>query len=36
VFSNRIVGYCIDSRMKSPSTTTALHSAVARRGEVAG
>lgn len=36
MFSNRIVGYSIDSRMKSRLATTALHSAVARRGEVAG
>ncbi len=36
VFSNRIVGYSIDSRMKSWLATTALSSAVARRGEVAG
>ena len=36
VFSNRIVGYSIDSRMKSRLATTALHSAVARRGQVAG
>ena len=36
VFSNRIVGYSIDSPMKSRLATTALHSAVARRGEVAG
>jgi putative transposase len=36
VFSNRIVGYSIDSRMKSRLATQALHSAVARRGEVAG
>ena len=36
VFSNRIVGYCIDSRMKSRLATTALHNAAARRGEVAG
>jgi putative transposase len=36
VFSNRIVGYSIDSRMKSRLATSALHSAVARRGEVAG
>ena len=36
VFSNRIVGYCMDSRMKSRLATTALHNAVARRGEVAG
>jgi len=35
-FSNRIVGYCMDSRMKSRLATTALHNAVARRGEVAG
>jgi putative transposase len=36
VFSDRIVGYCMDSRMKSRLATTALHNAVARRGEVAG
>jgi hypothetical protein len=36
VFSNRIVGYSIDSRMKSRLATQALTSAVARRGEVAG
>lgn len=36
VFSNRIVGYSIDSRMKSRLATQALHSAVARRGAVAG
>jgi putative transposase len=36
VFSNRIVGYSIDSRMKSRLATQALDSAVARRGEVAG
>lgn len=36
VFSNRIVGYSIDSRMKSRLATHALASAVARRGEVAG
>ncbi|AXN46764.1 Integrase core domain protein [Mycobacterium marinum] len=36
VFSNRIVGYSIDSRMKSRLATTALASAVARRGDVAG
>ena len=35
-FSNRIVGYCIGSRMKSRLATTALNNAVARRGEVAG
>src|SRR5215207_10021514 len=36
VFSNRIVGYCIDSRMKSRLATTALHNAAARRGEEGG
>lgn len=36
VFSNRIVGYSMDSRMKSRLAIQALHSAVARRGEVAG
>lgn len=36
VFSNRIVGYSIDSRMKSQLATQALASAVARRGDVAG
>jgi putative transposase len=36
VFSNRIVGYCMDSRMKSRLASTALSNAVARRGEVAG
>jgi len=36
VFSSRIVGYSIDSRMKSRLATQALASAVARRGEVAG
>ncbi len=35
-FSNRIVGYCMDSRMKSRLATTALNHAVARRGQVAG
>lgn len=35
-FSNRVVGYSIDSRMKSRLATQALASAVARRGEVAG
>ncbi|MCK0177660.1 IS3 family transposase [Mycolicibacterium sp. F2034L] len=35
-FSNRIVGYSIDARMKSRLATTALDNAVARRGEVAG
>lgn len=36
VFSNRIVGYSIDSRMKSRLATAALSSAVARRGDVDG
>lgn len=36
VFSNRIVGYSIDSRMKSRLATTALSNAVGRRGAVAG
>ncbi len=36
VYSNRIVGYSIDSRMKSRLATTALASAVARRGDVVG
>jgi len=36
VFSTRIVGYSIDSRMKSRLATQALSSAVARRGDVAG
>jgi transposase InsO family protein len=36
VFSNRIVGYSIDSRMKSRLATQALNSAVARRGDIAG
>jgi transposase InsO family protein len=36
VFSNRIVGYSIDSRMKSQLATQALSNAVARRGDVAG
>ena len=35
-FSNRIVGYSIDSRMKSALAVTALRNAVARRGDVAG
>jgi transposase InsO family protein len=35
-FSNRIVGYSIGSRMKSRLATTALHSAIARRGETPG
>ena len=36
VFSNRIVGYSIDSRMKSRIAVAAIENAVARRGEVAG
>ena len=36
VFSNRIVGYSIDSRMKSKLAVNALENAVARRGDVAG
>lgn len=36
VYSNRIVGYSIDSRMKSQLAVSALSNAVARRGEVAG
>ena len=36
VFSNRIVGYSIDSRMKSRLAVHALDNAVARRGDVAG
>ena len=36
VYSNRIVGYSIDSRMKSRLAVAALDNAVARRGEVAG
>ena len=35
-YSNRIVGYSIDDRMKSRLAVTALTSAVARRGDVAG
>ena len=35
-YSNRIVGYSIDSRMKSRIAVNALGSAVARRGDVAG
>ncbi len=34
MFSNRIVGYSIDSRMKSRLAVTALNNAVARRGDV--
>ena len=36
VYSNRIVGYSIDSRMKSRLAVEALNHAVARRGDVAG
>ncbi|PIM71333.1 hypothetical protein CTU88_14605 [Streptomyces sp. JV178] len=36
VFSGRIVGYSIDSRMKSRLAVMTLQSAVARRGQVAG
>lgn len=36
VYSNRIVGYSIDSRMKASLAVTALRSAVARRGTVTG
>ncbi len=36
VWSNRIVGYSIDSRMKSKLAVNALRNAVARRGDVAG
>ncbi|MCE7001223.1 IS3 family transposase [Saccharothrix sp. S26] len=36
VCSNRIVGYSIDSRMRSRLAVTALTNAIARRGEVAG
>ena len=36
VFSNRIVGYSIDSRMKSRLAVAALNNAVARRGDVTG
>jgi transposase InsO family protein len=36
VYSNRIVGYSIDSRMKSRLAVAALNNAVARRGQVAG
>nr|WP_324199109.1 IS3 family transposase [Nocardia amamiensis] len=36
VYSNRIVGYSIDSHMKSALAVHALNNAVARRGEVAG
>jgi transposase InsO family protein len=36
VFSNRIVGYSIDERMKSRIAVNALNNAVVRRGDVAG
>ena len=36
VFSNRIVGYSIDERMKSRIAVNALNNAVARRDSVAG
>ncbi|WP_454163691.1 IS3 family transposase [Gordonia iterans] len=36
VFSNKIVGYSIDSRMKSRLAVNALRNAVALRGQVAG
>jgi putative transposase len=36
VCSNRIVGYSIDSRMKSRLAVSALTNAIARRGDVAG
>ena len=36
VFSGRIVGYSIDSRMKSRLAVAALNNAVARRGDVTG
>ncbi|WP_143762107.1 IS3 family transposase [Isoptericola variabilis] len=36
IYSNRIVGYSIDSRMKSRLAVAALNNAVARRGDVAG
>ena len=36
VFSNRIVGYSIDSAMKSRIAVNALNNAVSRRGDVAG
>ncbi len=36
VFSGRIVGYSIDSRMKSRLAVAALDNAAARRGDVAG
>lgn len=36
VYANRIVGYSIDSRMKSRLAVNALNNAVARGGDVAG
>jgi putative transposase len=36
VFSNKIVGYSIDSRMKSSLAVRALENAIAMRGDVAG
>ena len=36
LWSNRIVGYSIDSRMKARLAVSALDNAVARRGDVAG
>lgn len=36
VFSNKIVGYSIDSRMKSTLAVRALENAVAMRGDIAG
>ncbi|MET7319590.1 IS3 family transposase [Streptomyces sp. NPDC005549] len=36
VYSSRIVGYSIDARMQSSLAVSALESAVARRGQVAG
>ncbi|KAM9864548.1 IS3 family transposase ISBli17 [Leucobacter aridicollis] len=36
MWSNRIVGYSIDSQMTSSLAATALNNAVLRRGEVAG
>jgi putative transposase len=36
VYSNRIVGYSIDSRKKSSLAVAALNNAGARRGDVAG
>ena len=36
VWSNRIVGYSIDSRMKARLAVAAIDNAVARRGDVAG